>query len=48
MGPVTMTWLGTIAFIGDLSPAWYLTIVGFLSLSALITIRRTSADTQGA
>jgi MFS transporter, MHS family, proline/betaine transporter len=48
MGPVTMTWLGTIAFIGDLSPAWYLTIVGLLSLSALITIRRTSADTQGA
>jgi MHS family proline/betaine transporter-like MFS transporter len=48
MGPVTMTWLGTIAFIGDLSPAWYLTIVGFLSLSALITIRTTSADTQGA
>jgi MHS family proline/betaine transporter-like MFS transporter len=48
MGPVTMTWLGTIAFIGDLSPAWYLTLVGFLSLAALITIRRTAADNQGA
>jgi MFS transporter, MHS family, proline/betaine transporter len=48
MGPVIMTWLGTIAFIGDLSPAWYLTLVGFLSLSALITIKRTAADKQGA
>ncbi len=48
MGPVTMTWLGGFALIGDLAPAWYLTLVGLLSLSALITIRRTSADTQGA
>jgi MFS transporter, MHS family, proline/betaine transporter len=48
MGPVTMTWLGTIGFIGDLSPAWYLTLVGFLSLAALITIRRTAADSHGA
>jgi MHS family proline/betaine transporter-like MFS transporter len=48
MGPVIMTWLGAIAFIGDLSPAYYLTVVGILSLSALITIRRTSADSQGA
>jgi MHS family proline/betaine transporter-like MFS transporter len=48
MGPVTMTWLGTIGFIGDLSPAWYLTLVGFLSLAALIAIRRTAADSQGA
>jgi MHS family proline/betaine transporter-like MFS transporter len=48
MGPVIMTWLGTIAFIGDLSPAWYLTLVGFLSLAALITIRRTAADSQEA
>jgi MFS transporter, MHS family, proline/betaine transporter len=47
MGPVTMTWLGTIAFIGDLSPAYYLTLVGFLSLAALITIRRTAADRSG-
>jgi MHS family proline/betaine transporter-like MFS transporter len=43
MGPAIMTWLGTIAFIGDLSPAWYLTLVGFVSLSTLITVRRTSA-----
>jgi MHS family proline/betaine transporter-like MFS transporter len=48
MGPVTMAWLGSFALIGDLAPAWYLTVVGFLSLSALITIRRTSADTHGA
>jgi MHS family proline/betaine transporter-like MFS transporter len=48
MGPVIMTWLGTIAFIGDLSPAYYLTMIGFLSLAALITIRRTAADSQGA
>jgi MHS family proline/betaine transporter-like MFS transporter len=48
MGPVIVTWLGSIAFIGELSPAYYLTFVGILSLSALITIRRTSADQQGA
>jgi MHS family proline/betaine transporter-like MFS transporter len=47
MGPVIVTWLGSIAFIGDLSPAYYLTFVGILSLSALITIRRTAADQQG-
>jgi MHS family proline/betaine transporter-like MFS transporter len=46
MGPVIMTWLGGIAFIGDLSPAYYLTFVGIVSLSALITIRRTSADSN--
>ena len=28
MGPVIMTWLGSIALIGDLSPAYYLTVVG--------------------
>ncbi len=44
MGPVTMAWLGGFAFIGDLSPAYYLTVVCVLSLLALITIRRTSAD----
>jgi MFS transporter, MHS family, proline/betaine transporter len=44
MGPVTMAWLGGFAFIGDLSPAYYLTVVCVLSLSALVTIRRTSAD----
>jgi MHS family proline/betaine transporter-like MFS transporter len=47
MGPVIMTWLGGFAFIGDLSPAYYLTFVGIVSLSALITIRRTSADSNG-
>jgi MHS family proline/betaine transporter-like MFS transporter len=47
MGPVIMTWLGTIALIGDLAPGYYLTLVGMVSLSALITIRRTSADSQG-
>jgi len=46
MGPVVMTWLGTIALIGDLAPGYYLTLVGMVSLSALITIRRTSADSQ--
>ena len=46
MGPVIMTWLGGFAFIGDLSPAYYLTFVGIVSLSALITIRRTSADSN--
>jgi MFS transporter, MHS family, proline/betaine transporter len=43
MGPVTMTWLGGIAFIGDLSPAYYLTSVCIVSLVALMTIRRTAA-----
>jgi MFS transporter, MHS family, proline/betaine transporter len=43
MGPVMMTWLGGIAFIGDLAPGYYLTLVCVLSLSALVTIRRTSA-----
>ena len=48
MGPVIVTWLGTIAFIGDLSPAYYLTFVGLLSLSALLTIRRTKAASHTA
>jgi len=43
MGPVIMTWLGGIAVIGDLAPGYYLTLVCLISLSALITIRRTSA-----
>jgi MHS family proline/betaine transporter-like MFS transporter len=47
MGPAAMTWLGGIAFIGDLSPAYYLTFVCLVSLAALITIRTTSADQQG-
>ena len=32
------------AFIGDLSPAYYLTVVCILSFWAMITIRTTSAD----
>jgi MHS family proline/betaine transporter-like MFS transporter len=44
MGPVIMTWLGGIAFIGDLAPGYYLTLIGLISLYSLITIRRTSAD----
>jgi MHS family proline/betaine transporter-like MFS transporter len=48
MGPVTMTWLGSIAIIGDLAPGYYLTLVCMVSLYALITIRRTSADAQTA
>jgi MHS family proline/betaine transporter-like MFS transporter len=44
MGPVTMAWLGGFALIGELSPAYYLTVVCILSFWALITIRRTSAD----
>jgi MHS family proline/betaine transporter-like MFS transporter len=48
MGPVIVTWLGSIAFIGDLSPAYYLTSVGLLSLCALVTIRRTKAASYTA
>jgi MFS transporter, MHS family, proline/betaine transporter len=48
MGPVFMTWLGGIALIGDLSPAWYLTVVGFISLAALVAIRTTNAASHGA
>jgi len=48
MGPVIMTWLGAIAFIGDLAPGYYLTLVCVLSLATLITIRTTSADSHGA
>jgi MHS family proline/betaine transporter-like MFS transporter len=44
MGPVLMTWLGGFAVIGNLAPGYYLTVVCVLSLWALITIRRTSAD----
>jgi MFS transporter, MHS family, proline/betaine transporter len=44
MGPVTMTWLGTFALIGDLAPGYYLTVIGVMSLCALVTIRKTGAD----
>jgi MHS family proline/betaine transporter-like MFS transporter len=40
MGPAIMTSLGTIAFIGDLAPGYYLTLVCLLSLAALVSIRR--------
>jgi MHS family proline/betaine transporter-like MFS transporter len=48
MGPATMTWLGGFPAIGDLAPGYYLTGVALLSLCALVTIRRTSADSMGA
>jgi MHS family proline/betaine transporter-like MFS transporter len=48
MGPAIMTWLGGFALIGDLAPGYYLTTVCILSLCALVTIRRTSADTTAA
>ncbi|WP_407177104.1 MFS transporter [Bradyrhizobium sp. STM 3562] len=48
MGPATMTWLGSFALIGDLAPGYYLTGIAILSLFALLTIRRTSADALGA
>jgi MHS family proline/betaine transporter-like MFS transporter len=41
---VIVTWLGGIALIGDLAPGYYLTVICMLSLSALIVIRRTSAN----
>jgi MHS family proline/betaine transporter-like MFS transporter len=46
MGPVTMAWLGGFAAIGDLAPGYYLTLICVLSLSALIEIRRTGANTS--
>ncbi len=48
MGPVIMAWLGSIAFIGDLAPGYYLTSVSILSLATLTTIRRTSAASHTA
>ena len=44
MGPVTMAWLGGFAIIGDLAPGYYLTLIGVLSLAALLEIRRTGAN----
>jgi MHS family proline/betaine transporter-like MFS transporter len=44
MGPVIMASLGGIAFIGDLAPGYYLTLVCIVSLVALVTIRRTAAS----
>lgn len=39
MAPATITWLGTFALIGDLAPGYYLTVIGVMSLAALIAIR---------
>jgi MFS transporter, MHS family, proline/betaine transporter len=44
MGPAIMTWMGSFALIGDLAPGYYLTVIGALSLCALMTIRKTAAD----
>ncbi len=43
MGPVIMASLGGIAFIDDLAPDYYLTLVCAVSLFALVVIRKTSA-----
>ena len=43
MGPAIMASLGGIAFIGDLAPGYYLTLVCAVSLFALVVIRKTSA-----
>jgi MHS family proline/betaine transporter-like MFS transporter len=44
MGPVTMTWLGSIALIGELAPGYYLTLICVVSLYSLMAIRRSSAN----
>jgi MFS transporter, MHS family, proline/betaine transporter len=43
MGPIIMASLGGIAFIGDIAPGYYLTLVCAVSLFALVVIRKTSA-----
>ena len=43
MGPAIMTALGTIAFIGDMAPGYYLSLVAVLSLASLFTIRKLGA-----
>jgi MHS family proline/betaine transporter-like MFS transporter len=48
MGPVIMTSLGGIAFIGDLAPGYYLTVVCLLSLWALVAIRKIAAGARFA
>ncbi len=44
MGPAIMTSLATIAFIGDLAPGYYLTLVCVVSLVSLVTIRKTGSE----
>jgi MHS family proline/betaine transporter-like MFS transporter len=46
MGPVTMTWLGGFAPIGNLAPGYYLTAIAILSLGTLLTIQLTRAASQ--
>lgn len=43
MGPAIMTALGTIAFIGDMAPGYYLSLIALLSLASLFTIRKLGA-----
>jgi MFS transporter, MHS family, proline/betaine transporter len=43
MGPAIMTALGTIAFVGDMAPGYYLSLVALLSLGSLFTIRKLGA-----
>ena len=38
-----MTALGTIAFIGDMAPGYYLSLIALLSLASLFTIRKLGA-----
>jgi MFS transporter, MHS family, proline/betaine transporter len=40
VGPAIMTALGTVAFVGDMAPGYYLSLVAVLSLVSLFTIRR--------
>jgi MHS family proline/betaine transporter-like MFS transporter len=48
MGPAIMTWMGSFALIGDLAPGYYITVIAALSLCALMTIRKTAADSFAA
>jgi MHS family proline/betaine transporter-like MFS transporter len=43
MGPAIMTALGTVAFIGDMAPGYYLSLIALLSLASLFTIRKLGA-----
>lgn len=43
MGPAIMTALGTVTFIGDMAPGYYLSLIAVLSLASLFTIRKLGA-----
>ena len=43
-----MTWMGSFALIGDLAPGYYIAVIAALSLCALMTIRKTAADSFAA